>query len=247
MRRSLLSILAAAAVLLACGQIRTSVTDASSAVPSALAGEWSGTWTSSAGDGGGELVLRVQEFAGQPVVQINTDLPCLGGPSFQLQLAASAFTVRVGDVVVLAGELAAPGELSGQYGCAAGAGTWQATRARPLPSVKDLTGRWTGTLFFDGLPDAPFALDLRMRLDAGLLRLDGDIFVEGSDPAAVVGIASAFDDQGFTIALSTPDGALRALANGQLQPLRVDLGQFGVFAAGSAIGGGVFSMARTAP
>ncbi|MFN6147077.1 MAG: hypothetical protein ACK5AL_12015 [Planctomycetota bacterium] len=233
--------------LSACGEIRSTVPAVPSAVPAALVGEWSGAWTAAAGDGGGELALRVQEFAGQPVVQITTDLPCLAGPSFQLQLAAANFTVRVGEAVVLSGALTAPGELRGSFGCGAGDGAWQATRTRVLPAVADLTGRWTGTLFYDGLPAAPFALDLRMALDSGVLRLDGDIFVEGSDPAEVVGIASSFDDQGFVIQLTTPDGALRAQASGRLQPLRVELGQFGVFAGGTAIGGGVFNMARSSP
>lgn len=43
----------------ACGQVRSSLPDASAAVPSALVGEWSGTWTSAAGDSGGDLALRV--------------------------------------------------------------------------------------------------------------------------------------------------------------------------------------------
>jgi hypothetical protein len=232
---------------LACGKLRTSVPDPSAAVPSALVGEWSGAWTSAAGDSGGDLELRVQEFAGQPVVQIVTDLPCLAGATFELQFAGAAFAVRAGEAEVLTGSLAGPGQLSGQFGCGAGSGTWQATRLRPLPPATDLTGRWNGTLFFEGLPAAPFALDLRMRLDAGVLRLDGEIFVEGSDPASVVGVAADFDDQGFSLLVGTPDGSLRAQANGLLQPLRVELGQFGVFAGGTAIGGGVFSMERASP
>lgn len=232
---------------LACGKLRTSVTGASAAVPDALVGEWSGTWTNAAGDSGGDLELRVQEFAGQPVVQIVTDLPCLTGGSFQLAFTAATFAVQLGDTEVLTGSLVAPGQLAGQFGCGAGAGTWQASRTRVLPAATDLSGRWNGTLFFEGLPAAPFALDLRMRLDAGILRLDGEIFVEGSDPASVVGLASDFDGQGFELLVSTPDGALRAQGRGQVLPLRVELGQFGVFAGGTAIGGGVFSMERTSP
>lgn len=232
---------------LACGKLRTTITGSSSAVPDALVGEWRGSWTSAAGDSDGDLALRVQEFAGQPVVQIVTDLPCLTGATFQLQFTTATFTVRVDDVDVLTGSLLGPGQLGGQFGCGSGAGTWQASRTRALPPATDLTGRWNGTLFFEGLPAAPFALDLRMRLDSGVLRLDGEIFVEGSDPASIVGIASNFDDQGFAILVATPDGSLRAQANGQLLPLRVDVGQFGVFAGGTAIGGGVFSMERTSP
>jgi hypothetical protein len=234
-------------VPLACGQVRSSLPDASAAVPSALVGEWSGAWTSATGDTGGDLALRVQEFAGQPVVQLVTDLPCLAGGSFQVQFTATDFTVRVGDTQVLAGALVGPGALAGQFGCGLGAGNWQATRTRALPPVTDLTGRWNGTLFFQGLPAAPFALDLRMQLDSGVLRLDGEIFVEGSDPAAIVGVASGFDDEAFELMVTTPDGALQAQGTGRVLPLRVELGQFGVFAGGTAIGGGVFSMERTAP
>lgn len=231
----------------ACGDIKTSTPSQSTAVPPALAGEWTGTWTSTAGDVAGELTLRVQEFAGEAVVQIATDLPCIAGTSFQLQFMAASFSASIGQQEVLRGEVTAPSEMVGTYACAAGEGSWQATRVRTLPVIVDLGGAWTGALYREGATPQPFTLELQMTLEAGVLRLAGALAAEGQPTATIAGYAAEFDDAGFRLFFETTDGALRAQGDGLYGPLRVEAGQWGVFASGTPIGGGVFAMERQAP
>lgn len=231
----------------ACADVTTTTPAPAPAVPAALAGEWEGIWTSTALESTGDLLLRVQEFDGQPVVQIDTDLPCIAGTSFQLDFTATSFTASIGDQEVLRGEVAADGTLSGTYACAAGTGSWQAERLRPLPAVADLSGDWTGALYREGATPQPFTLDLQMTLESGVLRLAGAITVQGEPTDTIVGYASEFDDAGYQVFFETSGGVLRAQGNGSYGPLRVETGQWGVFASGTPIGGGVFAMERSTP
>lgn len=233
-------------LLAACGDIKTNIPSAST-VPTALVGEWTGTWSTTAGDQNGALTLRVQEFAGQAVVQIDTDLPCVAGTSFQLQFQSTSFTASIGGQQVLQGAVTAPGAMAGTFSCAAGTGSWQAARVRALPVVTDLSGVWNGALYRDGATPLPFTLTLQMTLDSGVLRLDGTIAVQGEPTATILGYAADFDTAGYQVFFETADGALRAQGNGLYGPLRVETGQWGAFVAGTPIGGGVFAMDRQAP
>lgn len=240
-------LLALLPALAACGDVKTNIPDSSAAVPAALVGEWTGTWTVDGGGNAGTLTLRVQEFAGQPVVQIDTDMPCIAGTTFELRFAATSFTASVGSQQVLDGALTAPSQLGGAFTCAAGQGTWQAARQRILPPVVDLSGAWTGALYVQGGTPQPFLLDLSMTLDAGVLRLDGALDVQGEPTAAIVGYGLDFDDDGYQIFFETTDGRLRAQGEGLYGPLRIENGQWGAFVGNTPIGGGVFAMERQAP
>lgn len=231
----------------ACADVKSSIPDASAAVPSALVGEWTGSWTATSGGQSGAIELRVQEFAGQAVVQVDTDLPCLSAAVFTLRFSATSFTATVGGAQVLDGTLVAAGQLQGGFSCAAAQGTWQATKVRTLPAVTDLSGTWTGALYIQGQTPQPFTLELQMTLDAGVLRLDGVLAVQGSPTEPIIGYANEFDDQGYAVYFRTVADTLRATGNGSYGPLRIEMGQWGAFAAGTAIGGGVFSMERQAP
>jgi len=230
----------------ACGEITTNMPSQSTVVPPALAGEWTGLWTSSAGDVTGELTMRVQEFAGEVVLHIATDLPCIDGMSFLLQMAPAAFTTHIGGQQVLNGEVTAPSAMIGTYACAADVGSWQATRIRTLPVIVDLSGVWSGALYREGALPLPFTLELQMTLESGVLRLAGTIVAVDQPSVAVVGYADEFNDAGYRVFFESADGALRAQGDGQYGPLRVEAGQYGVFAAGTLIGGGVFAMDRQA-
>lgn len=231
----------------ACADMTTTTPAATPAVPPALVGEWDGTWAATGTEAAGALTLRVQEFAGEPVVQIDTDLPCVAGTTFRLDFTATSFTASIGDQQVLRGEVAADGTLSGTYACAAGEGAWQAARVRTLPAIVDLSGGWTGALYREGATPQPFTLDLQMTLDAGVLRLAGSITVQGEPTDTIAGYAAEFDDAGYQVFFESSGGVLRAQGNGLYGPLRVETGQWGVFASGTPIGGGVFAMERQAP
>ncbi len=247
MKRLASLLLALLPALAACGDVKTNLSNSSAAVPAALVGEWTGTWTADGGGNAGTLTLRVQDFAGQPVVQIDTDMPCIAGTTFELLFAATSFTARVGGQQVLDGALTAPSQLAGTFTCAAGQGTWQATRQRVLPLVTDLSGAWSGALYLQGTTPQPFLLDLSMTLDSGVLRLDGVLDVQGEPTATIVGYGLDFDDDGYQVFFETTDGRLRAQGTGLYGPLRIENGQWGAFAGNTPIGGGVFAMERQAP
>lgn len=240
-------LLALLPALAACGDVKSNIPDSSTAVPPALAGEWTGTWEVAGASSSGTLTLRVQEFDGQPVVQIDTDMPCIAGTTFELQFAATSFTARVGGQQVLDGAVTAPSQLGGTFTCAAGQGAWQATRQRVLPPVVDLSGAWSGALYLQGATPQPFLLDLTMTLDSGVLRLGGTIDVQGEPTATIVGYGLDFDADGYQVFFETTDGRLRAQGNGLYGPLRIENGQWGAFVGNTPIGGGVFAMDRQAP
>lgn len=244
-----LLLLAVILALAACSDVKTTAPAPVAAVPARLVGVWSGTWTTAAGDSAGDLTLRVQEFDDQPVVQIETDLPCISGTTFVLRFQATSFTATIGAQQVLRGELGAADTLSGTFACDAGVGTWQTTRIRSLPEVVDLSGVWTGALYREGAPPQPFTLRLVMALESGILRLGGDLTVEGSPTSPIAGLASDFESSGYQLFFESADGSyfLRAQCSGLYAPLRVETGQWGIFDGGTAIVSGVFAMDRQAP
>ena len=198
-------------------------------VPAALVGEWQGSWQSASSTASGSVVLQVQEFAGEPVVNVVFVNPCLAPREYDLVVTPASFELRADGQTVLAATLGEDGrELLGVYECERERGTWRATWRRDLPALHDLGGRWTGTVVFGDEVVRPLELTLVQAVDGGAVQLEGllDLGELWPVPVALRGTAS-FRDRGFDLTLQNAAGTSPSLvlsAPGELEPLRVEAG-----------------------
>jgi len=197
-------------------------------VPPELIGEWTGTWQSHLNVTGGMLLLRIQEFAGEPVVTVQVDHPCVKPREYEFRATATTVELLADGEVVFAAVVGSDRTLIGTYDCAADRGSWDASWLRELPPVIDLAGRWDGGIRLDGAPEQPFVMRLEQDVRGGALRLDGTIDLPGvlPEPLGITGWLE-FHETTFEILLTTlpgevPIAYMTALGNSAL--LRIEDG-----------------------
>lgn len=208
MRNVVMSLLLVAA---ACGDLEVRSVRAPQVVPAALAGEWVGTWQSTA-ETSGPLVVRVQEYGGEPVVRVEFTNPCIEPRSYDLVVTATTIELRAEGGVVMAAILGSDRTLSGTYQCPAESGTWSAVWTRDLPSLADLSGSWSGTLAAAGQPVRSIGLELTQEVAGGVVQLGGLLTLPElwPLPVALVGTAQ-FGADSFELLLFTPAGVVPPL------------------------------------
>ena len=197
------------AVLLfaACGELHIKSVRVGSAVPAGLQGEWLGTWTSTTDQTGGEIILRVQEFAAAPVVTILVNNPCLAPDDYQIALSGTTFELRLGSDVVLFATLGAGRTLDGSYNCAVDGGTLQATWQKDLPAIVDLSGTWQGSMQSGAEAAVPVIVSLHQFVRTGQLLLEGTMELPGVVAGSLPLSGSArFRETWFEVVLTTPSG-----------------------------------------
>lgn len=231
----------------ACGEIKVRSVRSADAVPAALEGEWSGTWTSEVNAMAGSLSVRVQQFAGQPLVSLSIDNPCLVPRDYELRLTGGTIELLADGVRVLDATLTADRRLLGSYECAADRGTWSAERIRDLPPPLDLSGTWRGTVTVGGASE-PLVVELVQTVRAGSLALDGLVTLPEALPFPVpVTGGVQFGDADFRIALQTRSGfqpAVVLTGVGDREPVQVDIGLLQVLSSTALpFSQGVFQMA----
>lgn len=199
--------LVALLMLAACGELHVKSVRTGSTVPAGLQGEWLGNWTSATDQAGGEITLRVQEFAAAPVVTILVSNPCLLPEDYEISLSGTTFELRLGSEVVLFATLGPGRRLAGNYGCAVDGGTWAATWQKDLPSIVDLSGTWQGSVQSGAEAAVPVLVLLRQSVRAGQLVLEGTMELPGVVTGQLPLSGSArFRDTWFEVVLATPNG-----------------------------------------
>ncbi|MBL8728714.1 MAG: hypothetical protein JNM25_09815 [Planctomycetes bacterium] len=215
----------------ACGDIQVRSIRTGDVVPDALQGEWTGAWQSAQTGFGGLLTLRIQDFAGEPVVSVQIAHPCVPPSHYQFRATPAKVELLADDVVLFEAVVGAERTLIGSYGCTADAGSWDATWQRDLPALVDLTGRWLGSASVPGYLPQAIVLDLQQTVRNGTLAFDGAMQLPGLLPeplpmrGSVQFRAGVFDvvlvTEPGTVPLvhmvGTGDTALRRLDAGQLQ------------------------------
>jgi hypothetical protein len=212
----------------ACGDFEVRRRVSVEGVPALLQGEWQGTWQSDTGPGDGALTIRITEFAGEPVVRLAIDNPCLPSSDYELDVQDDRVLLRLDGHPAMVAQFASLALLVGSYACDEGAGTWQAARIGDLPPPSDLGGSWRGELQPPGVAAEPLRLDLVQRVEAGALLLDGTLDLPTLLPAPlpVRGVAH-FGATDFEIVLETDATAAVELVlsgAGEREPPRVDFG-----------------------
>jgi hypothetical protein len=212
----------------ACGDLDVRSVRAPQVVPPALIGEWSGTWHADGSGNSGSIVVRVQSFEGEPVVNVQIENPCVEPRTYQLVVTPATFELRADGQTVLAATLGEGRELIGTYHCSAEDGTWNATWQHDLPEVLDLSGDWSGTLVVGGQSDRPLALMVSQSVDGGVVLLDGLLDLGDVWPVPVPLRGSVeFRDDGYEVVLSTVPGnqpVLLLTGIGDRDPLRIENG-----------------------
>jgi len=221
--------------LTACGDLNVRSVGVPDVVPAQLEGEWRGQWRSTRDNSTGSLVIRVQEFDGEPVVSLTIDNPCLEPRAYELLLAGGEIQLRADGVTVFRAELEEDGSLSGNYGCLLDGGLWSAERIGPLPELEDLSGTWGGTVSIPGVFEESLNLTMLMSVDAGTLVLDAIAESENAlvTPIPMVGFVQ-FRDSDFDLLLRSVDGVSPVLllsGVGARDPLRVEAGLVQIFDA----------------
>lgn len=214
---SLLPQATALAALLACAgcgpiDLRSVAPEASGAA--ALQGEWRGTWASAQHHGGGDVVLRVQQFEAEPVVGLAIDHPCLQQRVYEVAWIGSRFELRRDGEPVFAGVLGPDRRIIGSYSCHEDEGSWQVVWQRALDPVVDVRGSWSGAVAAVGV-QAPLALELDQFVDDGTVQVQGVLALPGLLSAAVpvFGFLRSRDGA-FELSLQTGAGILPQIAIG---------------------------------
>jgi hypothetical protein len=214
--------------LVACGDLDVRSVREPQVVPAQLAGEWLGTWQSANQTASGAVVVRVQEFAGEPVVRIEFQNPCLEPRAYELVMTASLIELRAEGQVVLAAAVRADRSMDGIYQCEAESGTWTATWQRDLPTLVDLGGDWSGSLAVAGQPTRPIDLVLEQGVQDGSLVLEGLLDLGDLWPSLLPVRGSVFfREGGFEVVLATSAGSTPGLflaGVGDRDPLQVETG-----------------------
>ncbi len=158
--------------LAACNKVEFRTVGSGSAVPAALAGEWSGHWQSEEGAQMGEVTLQVQQFENAPVVGLLINHPCLPTTLYEFNLVGTVLELSSNGETVFRGELLPERLLVGTYECAMDSGHWSATWQRDLPPVVDLTGVWQGQIEVTA-GNTPIRLEFDQRVVQGALEVTG--------------------------------------------------------------------------
>lgn len=233
-------------LLAACGDL--DVRSIREPVPSALVGEWVGSWQSSRANASGEVVVQVREFGGEPLVQIEIDNPCIESRLYELTVAADLIELRADGLLVMAATVAADRRLEGFFRCQVDEGTWSAAWTRELPAVVDLGGMWRGVLVPENGAATPFGFELVQSVDEGALRLDGmfELPAVWPSPVLVTGTATfrtdAFDLVLRSVGVSGPNFLLSGV--GALEPLLIEGGLLHVFGNPVPFRDATFTIAR---
>jgi len=219
----MLAVLAAA-----CGDLEVRSVPGSQTIPAALEGEWRGTWRSDRTNATGVVSIRIQEFAGEPVVALTINNPCLAPADYDLILSQGVLALQNEGVTVLEASLSAPNELSGTFGCALDDGTWTAELIGPLPEPIDLSGAWQGRVFVPGAFDESFEVTLQQSVQSGQLALTALAEIPSVLPFPIPmrGFV-VFGEDDFDIVLETEPGVQPQLllsGNGDRDPLGVPTG-----------------------
>jgi hypothetical protein len=205
-RRSPFVLLLPLASFAACGDISVRSVSPASAVATAFAGEWTGSWQSTNGRTSGGVTIAVQRFEGEPVVGIVIDNPCLVPGSYELRAVPGGIELLRGGDAVFTAQRVGERQLVGSYGCHEDSGTWEATWQRLLPDPADLSGPWAG-LAFVGTLELPMVLTIDQGVENGALSLVGQLRLPSGWPAPVpvAGGVRFFGEQ-FEALLSTVPG-----------------------------------------
>lgn len=216
----------------ACGDLDVRSVRPTRGVPDTLQGEWIGWWQSTSSNQGGALVFTVQEFDGEPVVNLSLDNPCVEPRDYELVLTPSTIELRLDGRTVLAAVVGEGRSLLGTYECVADLGTFEATWQRELPELVDLSGTWDGTVTV-GATSHGARLQLQQEISGGRMLLQGELDLGGFWPVPIpVSGTAMFRDAGFDLMLHTGAGAVPALllsGFGEREPLRLPFGLLHVF------------------
>lgn len=164
----------AVAVLPSCFKVERTSTSRD-VVPADWEGEWIGTWSASDGTGRGSMALHARSFEGLPVLQVETDNPCIGAASYTFARQGLSWELTGDDGTEFRGVLnPSRRQLSGTFACPREHGTWQVDFERSLPPIGDLGGEWNGSMAVVSPPVfAAIVLDLDQRWQGGVLRIGG--------------------------------------------------------------------------
>ena len=223
---------ALAFLLVACGDLEVRSVPGSQTIPAALSGLWRGTWQSTRVQDSGVITIRIQEFAGDPVVSLTIDNPCLQPADYDLVVAGGVIALQADGVTVLEASLTAPERLSGMYGCELDDGTWSADLIGELPVPIDLSGTWDGRVYVPGAFDEPIAINLQQTVQSGQLALTAlaDIPSVLPFPLPMQGYVT-FGEDDFQLVLQTEQGVQPQLVlsgTGDREPLVVPAGMLQV-------------------
>jgi hypothetical protein len=222
--------------LAACGDLQIRSIAPTQVVPLNLQGRWVGVWQSESEattGNGGPVELRIQEFAGEPVVTVEMDNPCLVPRAYELVLTGDSIAMQADGQTVLLANQSEDRTLRGIYTCAEDHGSWTADWVADLPSLLDLSGTWEGRIYGGGQPEQAIALSLQQSIESGVLALRGVADLPGALPFALPlqGYVQFRDDQ-FDLVLQTAPGVdpqVVVSGIGDREPLQLPVGLVQVF------------------
>jgi len=195
----------------ACGDIEIQSVRTGLAIPLAMEGEWTGAWSSANGSNTGSLNLRLQSYAGQAVVAVTINNPCVVPRTYQIFVTSTTIELHADGEVVLAAVLGDDRTMAGTYRCDQDEGLWQAVWQRDLPPVRDLSGLWEGTVSAAGTGSGtvPLQLILHQSVRGGVVVVDGSLALPGllGVPLGVTG-SVRFRDGAFDFLLGTTSGVV---------------------------------------
>jgi hypothetical protein len=208
MRVSAMPLLLLLGAVPACGDIDIVSVRTGNAIPLAMQGEWSGSWTSSSSAANGTVGLRLQSYAGEAVVGVTIDNPCVVPRSYQLLVTGTSMQLWADGAVVFTAVLASDGTMAGTYQCEADAGIWQATWQRDLPPIEDISGVWEGTVV-SASSELPLLLVLEQSVRGGAVVVDGALLMPGVLPGSL-GVTGSlrFREGFFDFVLGTTSGVV---------------------------------------
>lgn len=185
------------ACLAACGDLKVRSVAPTVVVPAELEGRWVGTWQSDGSTGSGSspagsnpagsvpsgsVEIRIQQFAGEPLVAITIDNPCLVPRNYDLRITAQGIDLLAEGVSVLRADRVTAEQLVGTYQCDEDQGAWEAEWVESLPTLLDLSGTWEGRIFGGGEPEQPIEVTMVQSVVAGALVLIGEADLPGALP-----------------------------------------------------------------
>lgn len=213
----------------ACGDIEVRSIRTGDNVPDSLQGEWSGAWRSDLSGINGLLTMRIQSFAGEPVVSVQISHPCVPPSQYQFRASPTKVELLANEVVLFEGIVGTDHTLVGTYGCLADVGSWDATWQRELPELIDLGGTWTGSVTVPGFPSQAIALDLEQSVRGGGLTLRGTMAVPGvlPDPLPMLGNVQFRSGQFDLLLVSEPGSVplVHMVGTGDTGTLRLQDGE----------------------
>lgn len=250
--RSPVLLLLASCGLSACGDLDVRSVRAPQAVPRALIGEWTGSWHATQSGLEGGIVVRVQEFEGEPVVNVQFENPCIEPRTYDLVVTEATIELRADGRTVIAATVGEGRSLIGTYECTAESGTWSAVWQHDLPEVVDLGGDWDGTLVVGGQSNRAVHLELTQSVAGGMVLLDGLLDLGDAWPLPVPMRGTVvFRTGGYDVMLSTLAGnqpVLLLTGTGDTEPLRIENGILqALSSAPLPFQAGLFTVARQGP